>query len=83
MIDRGVPRHVMAATTNRDVEAERARQPHRLDDIGEPGTAGYQSGVFVDKAVVDPAEIVVTLIGRAQQPSRKRLRGLIDGTVKY
>jgi hypothetical protein len=35
LIDGGVPRHVMAAATGGDLQAERSRQPHRTDDVGD------------------------------------------------
>ena len=67
----------MTPAANGDVEVERPRELHRGDDIGDSGAAGNQGRVFVYQAVVDPAEIVVALIGGAKQPSLKRLRGLI------
>ena len=83
LIDSGVSRHVVAAAANGDLEVECPGELDRIDEVGNAATAGDEGRVFVDEAVVDPAEIVVVRISGSEQSSRKRLRGVIYGFSKY
>jgi hypothetical protein len=73
----------VAAATNGDLEVECPGELDRIDEVGNAATAGDEGRVFVDEAVVDPAEIVVVRIRGSEQSSRKRLRGVIYGFSKY
>ena len=56
--------HVMATTTNRNLQTGLAPQPHRRYHVLGPRTANNQGGMLVHEAVMNSADLVVARISR-------------------
>jgi len=69
MIERGVPRNIVAAAANGDVQAHGSCQRHRIDDIGDAVTARDRRRALVDQAVVHPSPAVIAGVGGLNQLS--------------
>src|SRR5207249_4932486 len=58
------PRHTVAATANRNLQAGFARERNRFDDVRRAVATRDQRGPLVDQAVVDLARLFVALVIR-------------------
>ena len=75
---------VVSAASNRHEQAVLAREPHGRDDVGQPGAAGDQAGIFVDAGVPDPSRVVVLRIAGADDRAAERAdEGLQAGGVNF
>ena len=79
-INGGASRHIVTAAPHRDFQVQRARQMHRLDDIGDAAAARDQRRPLVHQAVVDFPGFLVARIGRLQELPCKRL-GMLGDSV--
>src|SRR4029453_2205706 len=61
-VDGGAARHVVAAAANGDLEAQRARQLHGLDDGAGAAALSDERRLLVDEPVVHAPDLVVLAI---------------------
>jgi hypothetical protein len=78
-VDRRAARDVVAAAADRDLEAQRSRQGHGIDDVRDALATRDQGRTPVDQPVVHPAGVVVAGVGRPQQLAGERRSGARRG----
>ena len=75
LVDRRAAGDVVTAAAHGHLEAQRVGQAHGVDDVGDAMAAGDGGRMLVDQPVVDPAAVVVGVIGWPQQLASERRRG--------
>jgi hypothetical protein len=78
VIDGGAAGDVVPAAADGDLQAERARELHGVDDVGRPVAARDEGRPPVDEPVVHAAGVVVTDVVPLQELARERRRELGD-----
>ena len=66
-VDGRAPCHVVTATTNRDFEAQLAREVDGIDHVGDATASGDQRRALVHQTVVDPSRFIVACVRRPQE----------------
>ena len=68
-VDGGMPRDVVPAASDRDLEIERPRHLDGIANISNTPAACYQRGTLVDESVMNAPRILVIRVGRLEQPA--------------
>src|SRR5688572_11581979 len=61
-VDRGLTPDIVSSASYRHVEAVRAGQSHRIDDVGDAVTAGNQRWMPVDQSVMHSTDRVIVRV---------------------
>jgi hypothetical protein len=80
-VDGGAPCRVMAAATNRDFEAQLAREVDGIDYVGDATTSRDQRQALVHQTVVDPSRFIVACVRRPQELPRERAGKFTDDLI--